>query len=93
MVLGELVPKNLAIAGRWQPAKFIQRPLLQFSKAMKYPILVLNSGANAILKQFGVKPQEELASARRPTSLLAPSPPLAEKGTLPKATALCWSAP
>ncbi|MDB5166589.1 MAG: hypothetical protein JWM37_661 [Candidatus Saccharibacteria bacterium] len=88
MLFGELVPKNLAIAKPLATAKSIQRPLLLFSKFVKYPIKVLNGSANYILKQLGVEPQEELASARSADELLSLVRRSAEKGTLAKETAL-----
>lgn len=88
MVFGELIPKNLAIARPLKTAKFIERPLLLFTASMKHPIHVLNSSANFILKQFGIAPQEELASARSADELLSLVRRSAEKGTLAKETAL-----
>lgn len=87
MVFGELVPKNIALAKPLATAKFIQRPLLLFTKIMKYPIRLLNGSANFILKRFGVEPQEELASARSADELLSLVRRSAEKGTLAKETA------
>jgi CBS domain containing-hemolysin-like protein len=87
MVFGELVPKNLAIAKPLATARFIQAPLLMFTRFMKYPIRLLNDSANRILKQFGVEPQEELASARSADELLSLVRRSAEKGTLAKETA------
>jgi len=88
MVFGELVPKNLAIAKPLATARFIQGPLLLFTAVMKYPIKALNNSANRVLKQFGVEPQEELASARSADELLSLVRRSAEKGTLAKETAL-----
>lgn len=88
MVFGELVPKNLALAKPLATAKFVQKGLLLFSKVMKYPIKLLNDSANFVLRQFGVQPQEELASARSADELLSLVRRSAEKGTLAKETAL-----
>lgn len=87
MVFGELVPKNLAIAKPLSTAKFVQQPQRWFSAVMKYPIQFLNGSANYMLAQFGVKPQEELASARSADELTALVRRSAEKGTLPQETA------
>jgi CBS domain containing-hemolysin-like protein len=87
MIFGELVPKNLAIAKPLGTSKFIERPLLLFSRGMYLPIKVLNNSANFILRQFGVAPQEELASARSADELLSLVRRSAEKGTLAKETA------
>ncbi len=87
MLFGELVPKNIALARPLATARFVQRPLLLFSKSVKYPIIMLNNSANFILRQFGIKPQEELASARSADELLSLVRRSAEKGTLAKETA------
>ncbi len=88
MLLGELVPKNLAIAKPMTTAKFIQGPQQAFSRYMRLSIKILNGSSNFILKQFNVEPQEELASARSADELLSLVRRSAEKGTLPKETAL-----
>jgi CBS domain containing-hemolysin-like protein len=88
MVFGELVPKNLALSKPLASAKFVQSPLLFFSKVMKYPIALLNNSANFLLKHVGVEPQEELASARSADELVSLVRRSAAKGTLAKETAL-----
>lgn len=88
MIFGELIPKNLAIARPMMTAKYVQAPQRWFTTAIKYPIRVLNGSANYILKKLGVEPQEELASARSADELLSLVRRSAEKGTLPKETAL-----
>lgn len=88
MIFGELVPKNLAITNPLGTAKFVQKPIRIFSRALKYPIKLLNGISNLILKQFGVKPLENLASARSADELLSLVRRSAKKGTLPKDTAL-----
>lgn len=87
MIFGELVPKNLAIAKPLATSRFIERPLLLFTRSMHVPIRVLNNSANFILGQFGIAPQEELASARSADELLSLVRRSAEKGTLAKETA------
>lgn len=87
MIFGELVPKNLAIARPYKTAAFIQAPLLLFTKVMRVPIRLLNASANAILHWFGVRPTEELASARSADELLSLVRRSAEHGTLPRETA------
>lgn len=87
MIFGELVPKNLAIAKPYKTAAVVQLPLLFFTSVMRWPIRFLNSSANAILHRFGVKPTEELASARSADELLSLVRRSAERGTLPRETA------
>ncbi|MEO6471385.1 MAG: hemolysin family protein [Aeromicrobium sp.] len=69
MLVGELVPKNIALALPVQTAGFTQIPLRFFTTAMAWPIRLLNGFANGILRSFGVEPQEELRSARTPIEL------------------------
>ena len=88
MVGGELIPKNLAIARPLGTARLIEGPMRLFSTIMKYPIAVLNSSANFLVRKMGVEPQEELASARSADELSSLVRRSAEKGTLPKETAL-----
>ncbi len=88
MVFGELVPKNFAIAKPLFTAKAIQRPLLTFTAFMRWPIRVLNGSANRVLRKMGIVPQEELASARSADELISLVRRSAEKGTLPRETAI-----
>lgn len=88
MVFGELIPKNLAISRPMMTARFVQAPHRLFTRLNKYPIKLLNGSANVILKQFGVQPIEQLASARSADELLSLVRRSAEHGTLPKETAL-----
>ncbi len=69
MLVGELVPKNFALALPQRTAAVTQLPQRAFTKAMAWPIRVLNGMANSILRTLGVEPQEELRSARSPVEL------------------------
>lgn len=69
MVVGELIPKNLALARPQVVAGLTQLPQRAFTRAMAWPIRGLNGTANAILRALGVEPQEELRSARSPLEL------------------------
>jgi CBS domain containing-hemolysin-like protein len=69
MLVGELVPKNFALALPQRTAALTQWPQRVFTKAMAWPIRVLNGMANSILRALGVEPQEELRSARSPVEL------------------------
>lgn len=88
MVFGELIPKNIAIAKPMGTARKVQNFQRMFSRLMYYPIKVLNNNSNVILRSVGVEPQEELASARSADELSSLVRRSAEKGTLPKETAL-----
>ncbi|MEO6714021.1 MAG: hemolysin family protein [Mycobacteriales bacterium] len=87
MVYGELVPKNLAIARPMATARAVVGFQLGFTRAAGWPVRFLNGTANALLRLFGVEPQEELASARSPQELASLVQRSADKGTLPVETA------
>ncbi len=87
MVLGELVPKNLAIARPLETARAVQRFMRVFTRVNGPAIRVFNGMANAILRRLGVEPQEELASARSPQELTSLVRRSAAQGTLEPGTA------
>lgn len=87
MIFGELVPKNLAIAKPLETARFISGYQRVFTTINAWPIRFFNGTANAILRLFGIEPQEELASARSPEELSALVRHSALTGTLPEDTA------
>jgi CBS domain containing-hemolysin-like protein len=87
MVLGELVPKNLAIARPWPVAARVAGPQRTFTHLAGWLIRLLNGNANAIVRLLGFEPQEELASARAPQELQSLVQRSAELGTLPRPTA------
>ncbi|WP_344200730.1 hemolysin family protein [Aeromicrobium alkaliterrae] len=69
MLIGELIPKNIALAVPMVAARWTQLPQRWFTKVMAWPIRSLNGTANAVLRSWGVEPQEELRSARSPLEL------------------------
>ncbi len=69
MLVGELVPKNFALALPQRTAALTQLPQRIFTHIMAWPIRLLNGMANSILRALGVEPQEELRSARSPVEL------------------------
>ena len=64
MIIGELVPKNFALALPRQTAKVVVPFQSLFTTVFKPAIVVLNGSANAILRAMGVEPKEELSGAR-----------------------------
>ena len=64
MMIGELVPKNLALALPRQVAKIVVPFQLGFTAVFKPFVRLLNSTANVILRAMGIEPKEELSSAR-----------------------------
>lgn len=91
MVLGELVPKNLAIARPWPVAARVSGPQRVFTRAAGWLIRFLNGNANWLVRRMGIEPQEELASARAPQELRSLVRRSAELGTLPRPTAALLS--
>jgi CBS domain containing-hemolysin-like protein len=87
MLIGELVPKNIALALPMATARATQRPMRAFITAIRLPIRILNGAANAIVRWFGIEPQEELRSARSPTELASLIQRSADVGTLDADTA------
>ncbi|MFJ1708202.1 hemolysin family protein [Kitasatospora sp. NPDC088346] len=71
MVIGELVPKNWAIARPLQVAYAVVGPQRAFSTACRPLITVLNGSADRLVRAIGLEPQEELGHARTPAELVA----------------------
>jgi len=64
MVIGELVPKNFALALPLATAKFVVPFQTLFTTVFKPIIVGFNNTANAIIRTFGIEPKEELSGAR-----------------------------
>ena len=62
IVLGELVPKNLAIAAPERVALWVAIPMRAFTALFRPLIWLFNEGANRIVRLLGVEPQSELRS-------------------------------
>ncbi|MCM3924877.1 hemolysin family protein [Frankia sp. AiPs1] len=71
MVLGEIVPKNLSIAGPERALVWLGPPLIAFARATSPFVLLLNTFANRVLRLLRVEPRDELASAYTPQELAA----------------------
>ena len=87
MVLGELVPKNLAISAPLRTAQLVAVPMRVFVLVARPVITFFNGSANIILRAVGVEPKEELSSARTPQELASLVRRSAEAGTLDQTTA------
>ena len=82
MVVGELVPKSLAIA-RPEATTLRLGPLMRVYGIVAGPVLrVLNGAANRIVRALGVEPQEELSNVRSLTELMVMVETSTEEGTL-----------
>jgi CBS domain containing-hemolysin-like protein len=64
MVIGELVPKSLAIAKPRPVAYALVPPMVLISRILGPVISFLNGAANWTVRRFGIEPQEELTSVR-----------------------------
>ncbi|MCV9992747.1 hemolysin family protein [Paeniglutamicibacter sp. ZC-3] len=64
MIIGELVPKNFALALPLATAKIVVPFQALFTTVFKPVILLFNNTANGIIRSFGIEPKEELSGAR-----------------------------
>jgi len=64
MILGELIPKNFALAIPRQTAKLVMPFQVGFTMVFRPAIAVLNGSANGVLRIIGIEPKEELSGAR-----------------------------
>ncbi|QKE84073.1 hemolysin family protein [Arthrobacter sp. NEB 688] len=87
MIVGEMVPKTLAVSLPLATAKVSAGPVRWFGLAAKPLIAVLNGVANRTLRALGIEPQEELSAARSPAELASLVRSSAEAGTLDLGTA------
>ncbi|WP_370526219.1 hemolysin family protein [Cellulomonas sp. JH27-2] len=87
MVIGELVPKNFAIARPLATARAVIPFQSAFTTALHPVIAFFNGSANALLRRVGIEPREELSGGRSPQELAALVRRSAEVGTLDESTA------
>ena len=87
MLVGELIPKKIGIAVPLEAAKATQSFMRLFTTVVRPAIHVLNGSANAVVRAFGVEPQEELRSARSSDELASLAGRSASEGTLDEETA------
>ncbi len=62
MVLGEMVPKNIALAVPDRTALALGPPLYAVVTLLRPVIWTLNQGANLVLRLLGVQPRDEVAA-------------------------------
>lgn len=62
VVLGEMVPKNIALAGPDRAALVLGPPLVLVVRVLHPVIWLLNRTANLVLRALGVEPKDEVAS-------------------------------
>jgi len=87
MILGELVPKNFALALPRHTAKLVLPFQVAFTAVFKPAVALLNGSANAVLRAMGIEPKEELSGARTASELSSLVRRSASAGVLEKDTA------
>ncbi|MEO6944255.1 MAG: hemolysin family protein [Lacisediminihabitans sp.] len=87
MIIGELVPKNFALALPLATAKFVLPFQVGFTWLFRPFVVVLNNTANVILRSVGIEPREELSSARTAEELSSLVRRSAKAGSLDRDTA------
>lgn len=70
MVIGEMVPKNIALAGPEKAALVLGPPLDRLARVLGPVIRFLNAFANSVLRLFGVDPKDEVESVFTTEQLL-----------------------
>jgi CBS domain containing-hemolysin-like protein len=69
ILLGEMVPKNIAIAGPERTALWMVPPLVAFTRVTRPVIALFSRAAGLVLHLFGVQLRDELDSAYSPDEL------------------------
>ena len=87
MIIGELVPKNFALALPLPTAKLVIPFQVLFTTVFRPFVALLNNTANLILRGFGIEPKEELTSARTAEELRSLVRRSATEGSLDRDTA------
>jgi CBS domain containing-hemolysin-like protein len=87
MIVGELVPKNLALAIPRLAAKIVMPFQVGFTAVFRPAVWLLNTSANTVLRGIGVEPKEELSGARTAEELSSLVRRSASAGVLEEDTA------
>ena len=87
MIVGELIPKNFALAVPLRTAKLVVPFQLAFTVLFRPVVWMLNGSANGVLRVFGITPREELSAARSADELASLVRRSAEAGVLEVDTA------
>ena len=87
MIIGELVPKNLALAVPRMTAKVVMPFQVAFTTVFRPAVAVLNGSANGVLRAMGIEPKEELSGARTAEELSSLVRRSASAGVLEEDTA------
>jgi CBS domain containing-hemolysin-like protein len=87
MILGELLPKNLTLAGPLRVAKLVMPFQTGFTVVFRPAVRVLNGAANGVMRLIGIEPKEELSGARTAQELSSLVRRSATQGVLDSDTA------
>ena len=87
MIIGELVPKNLALAIPLATGRIVIPFQIAFTTVFRPFVVVLNGTANAILRAIGIEPREEISAARTADELVSLVRRSAREGALDQDTA------
>lgn len=63
VVVGEMIPKNLALAGPDKAALVLVPPLAMIARVLRPVVRLMEGVAKAIVSAMGIEPKDELASA------------------------------
>jgi CBS domain containing-hemolysin-like protein len=87
MIVGELVPKNFALALPLRTARLVIPFQLAFTMVFRPAVALLNNSANLLLRAVGIEPKEELSGARTAEELSSLVRRSAMQGSLDEDTA------
>jgi CBS domain containing-hemolysin-like protein len=87
MIIGELVPKNIALALPRATAKVVIPFQVLFTTVFRPIVALLNNTANGVLRMLGIEPKEELSGARTAEELASLVRRSATEGSLDRDTA------
>ncbi len=63
VVVGEMIPKNLAIAGPDRAALVLVPPLFFLARSLRHIVRAMEETAKWMVRRFGIEPKDEIASA------------------------------
>ena len=89
MVLGELGPKNLAIARPVPLARALSRSTLVYLAVAGPVITIFDSASNALLRAVGIEPVEELPQGATPRTCTGSSPSPSSAGRSTRTSPAC----
>ena len=86
-LIGELVPKNMALSAPKRVLKIVVGFQLGFTWVFRLLVRIMNENGNWLVRRFGIEPREELSSARTADELVSMVRRSATLGSLEQDTA------